>query len=121
MGISAFAVFYTLLEFGYKEEIARNITLLLMVLFENVHVFNSRTENHSIFKIDHRKNKFLWMSVIAAQALHILSMYNPFMQSVLDVQPVSLEIWGMLLLIALLLTAVMELEKPIRSKLSASI
>ena len=51
MGISAFALFYTLLQFGYQEDMARNITLLLMVLFENVHVFNSRTENHSIFKI----------------------------------------------------------------------
>lgn len=111
MGISAFAVFYTLLEFGYAEDMARNATLLLMVLFENVHVFNSRTENNSIFKINHTKNKFLWMSVIIAQGVHIASMYNPFMQSVLNVQPVTLEMWGTLLLIALTLMLVMELEK----------
>ncbi|MEA2090909.1 MAG: HAD-IC family P-type ATPase [Campylobacterota bacterium] len=119
MGISAFAVFYTLLEFGYAEDMARNITLLLMVLFENVHVFNSRTEKHAIFKIDHSKNKFLWISVIVAQGVHILSMYNPFMQSVLNLQPVSLEMWSMLLAIAIVLMAVMEIEKFIRTKLSS--
>jgi Ca2+-transporting ATPase len=117
MGISAFAVFYTLLEFGYEKDAARNITLLLMVLFENVHVFNSRTENHSIFKIDHRKNKFLWISVIVAQLVHIASMYSPFMQSVLNIQPVSLKMWGALLFVALVLMFVMEMEKFIRSKI----
>jgi len=116
MGISAFALFYTLLQFGYAEDMARNITLLLMVLFENVHVFNSRTENHSIFKVDYAKNKFLWMSVIVAQLIHVASMYTPFMQSVLDVQPVSLKMWTTLLLIALTLMVVMELEKFFRAK-----
>ncbi len=116
MGISAFIVFYTLLQYGFAEEMARNITLLLMVLFENVHVFNSRTETNSIFKINHMKNKFLWISVIAAQMIHITAMYNPFMQSVLSVQPVDLKVWGMLLVIALVLISVMELEKIIRNK-----
>jgi len=118
MGISAFAVFYTLLNFGYEEDMARNITLLLMVLFENVHVFNSRTERYSIFKIEHSKNRFLWMSVFVAQGVHIFSMYNPFMQSVLNIQPVSAQIWGILLVIAIMLMGVMEIEKLIRKKLS---
>ena len=118
MGVTAFAIFYTLLNFGYGEEYARNATLLLMVLFENVHVVNSRSEKHSLFKIDHRKNMFLWVSLITAQAIHIGSMYIPFMKSLLDIQPVSLKMWGSLLLVALLLTVVMELEKIIRRKIS---
>ncbi|OHD87524.1 MAG: hypothetical protein A2Y52_07450 [Sulfuricurvum sp. RIFCSPLOWO2_02_43_6] len=116
MGISAFALFYTLLEFGYQEETARNLTLLLMVLFENVHVFNSRSENNSIFKINHAKNRFLWISVLAAQGIHIISMYNPFMQSLLSIEPVSLEMWTTLLFIALTLVAVMEAEKFFRKR-----
>ncbi|WP_373001228.1 cation-translocating P-type ATPase [Sulfurimonas sp.] len=119
MGISAFAVFYTLLGLGYEEDAARNITLLLMVLFENVHVFNSRTEKHSIFKIDHSKNKFLWISVIVAQLLHVASMYSPFMQSVLNVQPVDLKVWAILLSVAIVLMVVMEMEKFIRAKVSS--
>jgi len=118
MGVSAFAVFYTLLNFGYEEDMARNITLLLMVLFENVHVFNSRTERYSIFKIEHSKNRFLWMSVFVAQGVHVFSMHNPFMQSVLNVQPVSAEMWAILLVIAIMLMGVMEIEKLIRKKLA---
>ena len=89
-----------------------------MVLFENVHVFNSRTENHSIFRIDHSKNRFLWMSVIIAQLVHVASMYNPFMQSVLNVEPVDLKVWAILLFVALVLMVVMEMEKHIRTKVS---
>ncbi|MDT8338463.1 MAG: HAD-IC family P-type ATPase, partial [Sulfurimonas sp.] len=118
MGISAFALFYTLLEFGYKEEAARNITLLMMVLFENVHTFNSRSENSSIFKINHARNVLLWISVITAQGVHMIAMYTPFMQSVLSVEPVTLEMWGTLLIIALTLVAVMEVEKFFRKKFS---
>lgn len=120
MGISAFALFYTLLEFGYQEESARNITLLLMVLFENVCTINSRTENNAIFKINHFQNKFLWISILAAQGIHIISMYIPFMQSLLSIEPVSLEMWTTLLFIALTLIAVMELEKYFRKKLPCS-
>jgi len=117
IGISSFIVFYTLLSFGYNEDMARNITLLLMILFENIHIFNSRTETQSIFSINHAKNKFLWISVILAQGVHILSMHIPFMQSLLNVQPVSLKMWGILLLIAVMLIAVLEVEKVIRAKL----
>ena len=118
MGVTAFAIFYTLLSFGYGEEYSRNATLLLMVLFENVHVVNYRSETHSLFKINHRKNMFLWISLIMAQAIHIGSMYIPFMSSLLDIQPVSFKMWISLLLIALLLTVIMEFEKLIRTKFS---
>jgi magnesium-transporting ATPase (P-type) len=90
-----------------------------MVLFENVSTFNSRSENNSIFKINHFQNKFLWISVIAAQGVHIISMYNPFMQSLLSIEPVSLDVWVALLCIALTLVAVMEAEKYFRKKLSS--
>ncbi len=119
MGACAFALFYTLLEMGYSEDIARNITLLLMVLFENVSTFNSRSENNSIFKINHFQNKFLWISIIAAQGAHIIAMYNPFMQSLLSISPVSLEVWAVLLCISLTLVLVMEAEKFLRKRFSS--
>jgi magnesium-transporting ATPase (P-type) len=119
MGVCAFALFYTLLEMGYGEDMARNITLLLMVLFENVSTFNSRSENNSIFKINHFQNKFLWISVIAAQGAHIISMYNPSMQSILSIEPISLDAWIALLCLALTLVAVMEAEKFFRKRFSS--
>lgn len=117
MGVSTFIVFYTLLEIGYEEQMARNITLLMMLVLVNVHTFNSRAENNSIFKIDHARNIFLWISVIVAQGIHMISMYNPFMQSLLSISPVSLEIWIALLSISLTLIVVMEAEKYVRGRL----
>jgi magnesium-transporting ATPase (P-type) len=51
IGIVSFVLFYFLLEKGMNVESARNIILLLMVLFENVHVFNSRTEVNFLYKM----------------------------------------------------------------------
>ena len=87
-----------------------------MVLFENVHVFNSRSENNFLLAINHKQNKFLWISVFTAFGLHFFSMYNPFMQSVLGLKPVEFSMWISLGCIALLLILVMEAEKFIRMK-----
>jgi calcium-translocating P-type ATPase len=117
MGVAAFSLFYILLNSGYQVEAARNITLLLMVLFENVHVFNSRSENHLLFELRHKHNKFLWMSVTAAFSIHLFSMHNPFMQSLLGLQSVNSSMWLLLITIALILVLVMESEKFIRIKI----
>ncbi len=113
MGISAFAVFYAVLSLGYSESSARNITLLLMVLFENAHVFNSRSEKYSIFRIEHRNNYLLLFSVLITQLIHISSLYIPFMQKLLDLEPVSFQEWSLLSVIALGLVLVMEIEKKV--------
>ncbi|MBI1986607.1 MAG: HAD-IC family P-type ATPase, partial [Rhodospirillales bacterium] len=47
MGAVAFAFFWWLLRTGVDEFQARNLMFLLMVVFENVHVFNCRSETRS--------------------------------------------------------------------------
>jgi len=111
MGVSAFVVWYFLIGTGVEESAARNLVLLLMVLLENCHVFNCRSERISVFRIPISRNYFLIIGVIAAQGIHILSMYIPFMQDVLGVSPVTFEEWLIFLGIALILIAVMEAYK----------
>ena len=111
MGVSAFVVWYFLIGAGVDETAARNLVLLLMVLLENVHVFNCRSESVSAFRIPISRNYFVIIAVIAAQGIHILSMYIPFMQDVLGVAPVTFEEWLIFLGIALVLMAVMEAYK----------
>ncbi len=71
IGIVTFVLFSFLLEQDYSEESARNITLLLMVLFENVHVFNSRTEHNFLHKVGYKSSTMLIILVIFTQLLHI--------------------------------------------------
>jgi magnesium-transporting ATPase (P-type) len=115
MGGIAFLVFAWQLDQGQSEEQARNITLLLMVLFENVHVLNSRSETRSLFRQYFFGNPLLLIGMLTAQAIHIGAMYTPGLKDVLQVQPVSLAQWSVLLLIALVLIVVDELHKAIPS------
>ena len=111
MGFVAFGMFFALLQQGVPVESARNDTLLLMVLFENLHAFNSRSEIHYLFRINHVRNLLLPVSVIVAQAVHIAAMQLPWTQHLLSLQPVSLQIWTELLLFSLGLVVLMEAEK----------
>jgi Ca2+-transporting ATPase len=121
IGVISFVLFYFLLQSGESVESARNIVLLLMVLFENVHVFNARTEINFLHKIGYRNSMFLILWVIFTQLLHLTCMHIPFMQDVLSTQPVSFDIWLELAFIAIGLVFVMEFDKWIRFKRGKSI
>lgn len=105
--------FHLLNNLHYEEAEARNIVLLLMVLLQNFHVLNCRSERSSVFSIPFANNYFVWISIIVAQGIHILSMHIPFMQNLLSVEPVSLSEWLKLLATASIILVVMEVYKKI--------
>ncbi len=111
IGIVAFYLYKTLLDWGYTLDEARNGTLLLMVLFENVHVFNCRSETRSIFRHNPMRNRILLFGTAIAQLIHIGAMYTPWISDVLKIQPVSLQHWFSLLGLALSVVVIMELQK----------
>jgi len=115
MGVVAFALFSFLLGQGFDLEQARNSTLLMMVLFENVHVFNCRSESLSVFRHNPLRNKLLLVGTLIAQLVHIGSMYTPWLGDVLGVKPVSFMQWLGLLALAFSVMLVMELHKAFRS------
>lgn len=117
MGCFAFAVFWFLIEkMEYGTFEARNLLLLLMVLFENVHVFNVRSETRSAFRIPISGNWLLVGAVVAAQSVHILSMYIPWWRNVPEIEPVSLFTWSILLAITLSKFLVVEGYKKLRDR-----
>ncbi len=116
MGLLAFGNWYWLLSQGWDEEAARNSTLLLMVLLENVQAFNCRSERISVFRVPLSRNWLLVGGVAVAQGIHILSMNIPLMQKVLGVQPVSFSHWLTLILAASALVVVMELFKWVKAR-----
>ncbi|HDQ26636.1 MAG TPA: HAD family hydrolase [bacterium] len=119
MACTAFGVWYFLLSTGVESYSARNITLLLMVLLENVHVFNCRSETVSAFKIKMSKNYFLIIGVIIAQGIHIVSMQIPFMQALLRLEPVKVKEWVMVAGLALVLLFTMEIFKFVKRRIAA--
>lgn len=106
MGITSFIIFYVLLKMNYTIEEARNATLLLMVLFENVQALNSKSETKSIFATNFLNNPLLLYGVLATQLLHIMAMHTSIIQSILHISPIGLKEWVMLFITAVSLLLV---------------
>ena len=111
MGLGGFALFYWLLAQGYEVGQARNLLLLLFVMFENVQTFTSRSERRSIFSIPFFGNPLLLFTVIAAQGLHIAAMYIPWLRDTLELSPISMAEWAVMLIGATSILIVTELDK----------
>jgi len=118
MGAAAFVVFASCLQVGLDEFEARNVLLLLMVSFENVQVFNCRSETLSAFRVPFRNNPFVVLAALAAQGLHIAAMHLPGLSGVLQVAPVDVRTWLSVVAAALSLLVVMEIYKWLRPRLA---
>ena len=114
IGLLAFTVFQSLMAHGMSLDEARNGTLLLMVLFENVHAFNSRSESKSVLTHNPLGNPLLFFGTLTAQAVHIGAMYTPGLSTVLGVQPVTFDHWLELLAVASCILLTMEVHKWLR-------
>jgi magnesium-transporting ATPase (P-type) len=120
MAVMCFGVWFYLTQIVLMEErSARNIVLLLMVLLQNIHVFNCRSETTSAFRIPLHKNYLVLGAVIMAQGIHIASMHIPFMQNLLQAEPVSAQVWAMCLALSLMLLIVVESFKFARRRFKA--
>jgi len=94
IALLAYVNFYVLINYlGLTEFEARNRLLLLLVLIENYHLFNCRSEYVSAFRVPLRRNWMLVWGVLAAQGIHILAMFVGPGQKVLKVAPVSMSEW----------------------------
>lgn len=116
MGTVSFAVWFYLIYNGDTPEHASSFILMLMVLFQGVHSFNCRSEHSSAFKVPLKRNYILIIGVITAQLVHIFATYNPFMQRVLQIQPLSFKDWLQLLVLASSILWGLELFKYIKRK-----
>jgi magnesium-transporting ATPase (P-type) len=92
-----------------------------MVLFENIHVFNCRSELTSAFRIPLHRNWILILGVLTAQGIHILSMYLPFMQTILTTEPVRFSQWMNALGLAGVVLVVMEIFKWVKRGQAAAV
>jgi magnesium-transporting ATPase (P-type) len=117
MGMVVFGLWYYLIEIHHMNEYhARDLILLLMVFMQNFHTFNCRSEHTSIFKTPISRNYILVFGVLAAQGIHIASMQIPFMQNILQIEPITFTEWLYVLGLAIPVIVVMELYKVWKAK-----
>ena len=114
MGVVGFLTFRWFLPVGASEaEVvsARNALLLLMVLFENIHIGNCRSETKSALALSPLRSPILLTGTIIAFLVHLAAMHTPFGQMLLNAEPVTLKNWAVLFLLALTIFPVMEIHK----------
>lgn len=111
MGVVGFITYDWMLAAGQPVTAARNTLLLLMVLFEIVHIGNCRSESKSVFRLSPLRSPILLMGTTIAFLVHVLMMYVPVGRSVLSIEPVRLETWGILILLSLTVLLPIELYK----------
>lgn len=117
IAIIVFGFWYYLIEVQHmKEYHARDLVLLLMVFMQNFHVFNCRSEYTSALKVPISRNYILIGGVLLAQGIHVASMHIPFMQNILKIEPISLQEWMNVLLLAIPILLSMEIFKWIKNR-----
>jgi len=111
MGFVGFGFFYFMIQNGWSEYSARNALLLLMVLFENIHIGNCRSETKSALVLSPLRSPVLLIGTVSAFLIHVGSMYLPFGQKILQTEPVQLNTWILLIALALTIFITMETHK----------
>lgn len=119
MAVVGFLVFAGMLHYGASEASARNALLLLFVLFENVHVGNCRSETKSAFALSPLRNPLLFFGTLLALGLHIIMMYLPVGQKLLQTEPLSVNNWLIVGCCAMTILLAMETHKWIWTRRNA--
>jgi len=102
---------------GATLEYARVTALTTLVVFQIFHVFNCRSEELSVFSKSPLSNKFLLIGTLLSLAIHVGAMYFPPTQFVLRLEPLTLETWSHLTMIAISVVVVVEIDKLIRRRI----
>lgn len=111
VGGGGFLIYDIALRSGWDVADARNLLLLTMVLFENFHVGNCRSETKSAFALSPLRSPVLFFGTLGAFLLHVTAMYVPFLQEMLTTKPIDPWLWGIALGASVLIVPAVELHK----------
>ena len=75
----------------------RTIALITLVISQLLHVFECRSERHSIFEIKVLSNPYLLLSVIVSMLMVCSILYIPFLARVFDTVPLHFGQWSIVL------------------------
>jgi Ca2+-transporting ATPase len=111
VGGGGFLIFDICLQAGWAVEDARNFLLLSLVLFENFHGGNCRSETRSIFALSPLRSPVLFFGSLCALLIHISVMVVPMLQGMLGTKAIEPSLWGVAILVSMLIVPAMELQK----------
>lgn len=115
IGIIVFIVwFYLLKVVGMEVGIARGYVMALMIIIQNIHAFNCRSEKSSTFKIPLRNNLIFVVGVCGSILLGLAVIEIPFLAIFLKTSHIPYNELGKLILVGFIILFVVEYYKKIR-------
>ena len=111
VGGGGFVVYDIALREGWSVPEARNLLLLTMVLYENFHIGNCRSETRSAFALSPLRSPVLFFGTLGAFLIHVAAMYVPFLQDALSTSPVVSLSWVVAIGVSVLIVPAVELHK----------
>ncbi len=111
LSIGALAMFWSEWQQTASPARAQTVALSTLVMFQAFQVGNARSEHTSVFRQNPLSNPFLFLSTAASLAVHVGALYLPLTQFVLRVEPIGLETWMRIVLVASTIIVAMELHK----------
>jgi Ca2+-transporting ATPase len=115
--ISSLSAIFCLIIFGYfysmnNPRMGSTIVFVILAIQSLTYIFSFRSLRQSIFKSGNfLDNKVLLFSVILGVIQIILGLYIPFFSDLLQVNPLNIQGWLLVLLVSLMMVIIVELVK----------
>lgn len=114
LAVGTLALFWWELGNGASLSEAQTVALTALVLFQAFQAGNARSEWRSLFSMSPFSNPLLLLGTAASLLIHAAALYFPPTQFVLRVEPIGLEAWLRIVLVAATILAAVELHKVLR-------
>jgi Ca2+-transporting ATPase len=114
MAIGTLALFWWELQLTGSLAKAQTVALTTMVLFQVFQAGNARSDYQSVFARSPLLNPFLFVATAAALTVHVVALYLPSTQFVLQVEPIEPAARVRMVLVALTIVVVVEGHKLVR-------
>jgi Ca2+-transporting ATPase len=112
----AFGLFEWELMTGATVVEARTVAVNVFVLVELFYLFNCRSLTQSMFRLGFFSNPLLFGGVIIMMILQVMYTYMPAMNLMFHSAPISFEAWGRILMISVITSSVVGIEKWLRRR-----
>jgi Ca2+-transporting ATPase len=112
--VGAFGLFEYAGQLGHTLAEARTVANNVIVFGELAYLFNCRSLSLPSWSVGLHRNRFLVVGVLLMIALQMLYTYLPGMNQLFDTAPIGATLWAWIIGVALLVHAVVEVEKWVR-------
>ncbi|KEI16164.1 calcium-translocating P-type ATPase, PMCA-type [Clostridium haemolyticum] len=97
IGVCTIFAFLSGKYYGMDLKTCRTLALCTLIMSQLLHVFECRSENHSIFEIKLFTNMYLVGAVTVSICMLLSLIYNPFLQGIFHTVPLYLGQWAIII------------------------